>query len=394
MGQEEPAPPTEEEDFFGEDGAAPTEEEDFFGEDGAAPTEEEDFFGEDGSTEPTTTNNSNSKNMNQSSLISVDIMADRKEYTEFEDVNIWVNVHGNISDLIKLVLETRDSNKTIIDKSSHIIKASNNYKFYLHPGNIGIYNVTVKAIQGNNSETAFTMFKVTSIFTTNILKFLYLSLGFFGALLILITIGIKNRLVDEILRFVFLSGIVASILASLLFTDLEFGTQSPIGLIKIREGENVGNWVFNIGNVLSIPVYVMVFGLIGGYIRYLYKTSKLIDEVKEKINISKSQSSSNSLNDKYNQNERTKSSQLESPDRLEVFYESLKDIAFFSMAPLLAIAVYFLLFAFGLSGDNAIYTQAVISFSIGLVTEDVIRTLIRFTQERLSNNNSNESNDK
>lgn len=78
---------------------------------------------------------------------------------------------------------------------------------------------------------------------------------------------------------------------------------------------------------------------------------------------------------------------------MAIFYESLKDIAFFSLAPLLAIAVYFLLFAFGLSGDNAIYTQAVISFSIGLVTEDVIRTLIRFTQERLSDNNS-KSNDK
>ena len=137
----------------------------------------------------------------------------------------------------------------------------------------------------------------------------------------------------------------------------------------------------------------MVFGLIGGYMRYLYKTSKLIDEVKEKINKSKSQTSGDSLNDKNTQIEGTKNLQIESQDRMAIFYESLKDIAFFSLAPLLAIAVYFLLFAFGLSGDNVIYTQAVISFSIGLVTEDVIRTLIRFTQERLSDNNS-KSNDK
>lgn len=46
------------------------------------------------------------------------------------------------------------------------------------------------------------------------------------------------------------------------------------------------------------------------------------------------------------------------------------------MAPLLAVAVYFLLKVFGLEGDNAIYTIAVVSFSIGLVTE---RTLIQFT---------------
>lgn len=332
--------------------------------------------------------------MNKSKFISVDIFADRKEYTEFEDIKILVPVQGNASELIKLVLETRNASNTVVHKASQIVNTNNISKFYLHPANKGTYNVTVKAIQGNSSETAFTMFKITSIFTTNILKFLYLSLGFFGALLILITIGKKNRLIDEIMRFVFLSGIVASILASLLFTDLEFGTQSPIGLIKLEPNEeNIEEWVFNIGNVLRVPIYVMVFGLIGGYIRYLYKTSKLIDEVKEKINKSKSQTSGDSLNDKNTQIEGTKNLQIESQDRMAIFYESLKDIAFFSLAPLLAIAVYFLLFAFGLSGDNAIYTQAVISFSIGLVTEDVIRTLIRFTQERLSDNNS-KSNDK
>lgn len=240
--------------------------------------------------------------MNKSKFISVDIFADRKEYTEFEDIKILVPVQGNASDLIKLVLETRNASNTVVHKASQIVNTNNISKFYLHPANKGTYNVTVKAIQGNSSETAFTMFKITSIFTTNILKFLYLSLGFFGALLILITIGKKNRLIDEIMRFVFLSGIVASILASLLFTDLEFGTQSPIGLIKLEPNEeNIEEWVFNIGNVLRVPIYVMVFGLIGGYIRYLYKTSKLIDEVKEKINKSKSQTSGDSLNDKNTQ---------------------------------------------------------------------------------------------
>jgi hypothetical protein len=385
LGGETGAPPTTEDEFFGgETGAPPTTEDEFFGgETGAPPTTEDDFF------------DKKNIDINQSNLISVNILTDKEKYTEFEDINIWVKVEGNISDLIKLVLETRDSNKTLIHKSSKIVNVGNtNDKFYLHPGEIGIYNVTVTATQGNNTDTAFTMFKVVNIFTTNILIFIYISLSFFGALLILITVGLKNNLIDEILRFVFLSGIVASILASLLFTDLEFGTKSPIGLIKIKDGENAGNWVFNIGNALRIPIYVMVFGLIGGYIRYLYKTSNLINEVKNNINKSKSQTSNNSLNGKDNQIENTENSQTKPKDRIEVFYESLKDIAFFSLAPLLAIAVYFLLFAFGLSGDNAIYTQAVISFSIGLVTEDVIQALIRFTQERLSGNNSNNSNGK
>ena len=70
-------------------------------------------------------------------------------------------------------------------------------------------------------------------------------------------------------------------------------------------------------------------------------------------------------------------------NRLRNFYQSLEDIAILFLAPLLAVAVYFLLKVFGLEGDNAIYTIAVVSFSIGLVPEEVIRTLIQFTTSRL-----------
>jgi hypothetical protein len=70
-------------------------------------------------------------------------------------------------------------------------------------------------------------------------------------------------------------------------------------------------------------------------------------------------------------------------NRLRNFYQSLEDIAILFLAPLLAVAVYFLLKVFGLEGDNAIYTIADVSFSIGLVPEEVIRTLIQFTTSRL-----------
>ena len=334
---------------------------------------------------------------NNFNLVSVDISPDRREYTEFEAILLIVNFDGNSSELIKLVLETRDSSNMLIHKVSQIVNGTNStgYKFILHPANKGVYNVTVTAIQGKDFEVASTTFNVVSIFETNIAKFLYLSLGFFGALLILITIGIKNQLAEEILRFVFLSGIASSVLASLLFTDLEFGTQSPIGLIKVEDETNVDKWVFHIGNALTIPVYVIVFGLGGGYIRYLYKTSRLIDEEKNKVNETKPKTHSNSQPHYKNtddtnhvKTERVKiseSSQGSRYNRRNIFYESLRDVALFFLAPILSVAVYFLLFAFGLSGENSIYTLAVISFTVGLVTEDVIQTLIRFTQEKLSN---------
>jgi hypothetical protein len=53
------------------------------------------------------------------------------------------------------------------------------------------------------------------------------------------------------------------------------------------------------------------------------------------------------------------------------------------LAPLLAIAVYFLLSIVGLDGPNAVYSLAVISFSIGLVTDEVINAPIRFTRDKL-----------
>ena len=60
-------------------------------------------------------------------------------------------------------------------ESSQIVNNSD-FKFLLHPEKLGMYNVTVKAIQVMNYEVASTTFNVVSIFTTNILKFIYLSL--------------------------------------------------------------------------------------------------------------------------------------------------------------------------------------------------------------------------
>jgi hypothetical protein len=51
---------------------------------------------------------------------------------------------------------------------------------------------------------------------------------------------------------------------------------------------------------------------------------------------------------------------------------------------ILAIAVYFLLLFIGLGHENAMLDQEVISFVVSLVTENVIQTLIRFKNEKLS----------
>jgi len=224
------------------------------------------------------TNNSILKNPNSFNSLSVEIFPDRKAYTEFEDIEIQVIVNGTDSGLVKLVLEVRDYNNTLIHRASTATNDSS-FRFLLHPGKNGKYNASVTAIQGPKTEVSSSYFNVVSIFDTIIARFLYLAITFFSALMILITVGIKNKLVEEVLRFVFLSGIVLSLMTTLLFSDFQFGASSPIGLIMFPPGTG-GNWVFNIGNALQIPVYVVVFGLVGGYLRYIYKTSKLIDGIK------------------------------------------------------------------------------------------------------------------
>ena len=94
----------------------------------------------------------------------------------------------------------------------------------------------------------------------------------------------KARL--EILRFLCLTGIVASIIGALLFSDVELGVNSPVGLVRgassswkgIKHTQTAGQWVVNVGGSpvdnytggIQVPATVVIFGLLGGYLRYLY----------------------------------------------------------------------------------------------------------------------------
>jgi hypothetical protein len=63
-----------------------------------------------------------------------------------------------------------------------------------------------------------------------------------------------------------------------------------------------------------------------------------------------------------------------------LFYQSLEDLALLFLAPLLAIAVWFLL---TLAGTESKYTIALASLTIGLVTDEAIRALLKFIRRIL-----------
>jgi len=78
--------------------------------------------------------------------------------------------------------------------------------------------------------------------------------------------------------------------------------------------------------------------------------------------------------------------------KLLAFYQSLKDIALFFLAPLLALATWFILSQWQTT-ENAVYTLAVVSFAAGLMTEEIVETMIRFTKRLLKESTSKTDSD-
>lgn len=310
--------------------------------------------------------------------ISLDILPEYGEYTdEFQNVKIYVNIYTKNEGIVKLILEQKNSNGTLLQQSSQLINATR-YTFLLHPGEIGTYQVNVTAIQNGAEEQAYTSYSVISLYDTNTVRFLALSLGFFAALLILIGVSKENTAKEEILRFVFLSGIVGSILAALLFTEFQFGEESALGLVlqnQIATDNSTRDvWVFSVGRELSIPLYVIVFGLTGGYLRYLYKTSRLLTD-----------------NDLRKEREEVKeyliTQGVSDVGRRMLFFESLKDVALFFLAPILATVVWFLFSQWEPIEDSPTLL-AVFSFASGLVTTEIVTTITDFTKSNLSRRSS------
>ncbi len=99
----------------------------------------------------------------------------------------------------------------------------------------------------------------------------------------------------KIYRFALISGIVFSILGGLIFSEIEIGSNSPAGLVLKQVTDTNGNlvtdsntglpikeWAINIGGnivgkyslfIINIPFFVVLLGLIGGYLRYLSKAA-------------------------------------------------------------------------------------------------------------------------
>ena len=265
----------------------------------------------------------------------------------------------------------------LVNASPKLDKASLN-EFDVYMNEPGTFNATVLTFVDGSFESASTLFKITDLFHTQTAIMIYMSIAFLAALLLLIGIGIRNNTIDEILRFIFISGIVGSILVGFLVTDKQFGIRSPIGLVVKPLSNDTGKitkyeWVLNIGGEpfkytsgVQIPVYVLIIGLVGGYLRYLYKTSKLMTDnelIKERRKIKELLAQEHTRN----------------LARRITFYESLKDLVLLFLSPLIAVASWFLISQWRPT-ENSVYLIGLICFSASLLTVEIVNTIIRFTK--------------
>jgi hypothetical protein len=355
--------------------------------------------------------------------LAIGVHTDELMYSRGQHVNIngtVSNASGPTNAKVLLQVFHLDSNSSIPMYQSSVFANSTYHDNGLKVNLVGKHKVNVIALSnGNNSiqGQAYTLFEVLDPFNSLPAFFLYGTGLAFVALMILIRIDVKRSSYEiSIIHFILLSTIAILPILGLIFTDFETGAGATLGLVidpLLQNGTLLpgGEWVINIGGHqenyyaqgIQIPVYVIIFGLIGGYIRYLYKNSHLqittseLDRIKKEILYSEGKRKLEvlkkhhvGLNDDAIKNFMDQNPGVDKKTaalhiliirerRKFAFYQSLKDITLFMLSPLLAIAVWFFLSQGVEGGTVEPYLIAIVSFSVGLITEQVIEALKQFS---------------
>lgn len=294
------------------------------------------------------------------------------------------NETGPITKKVSILVEYGSQHEVVYQTS--VISGESGYRDGgLNIEKPGTYYVTVSVSPNIKASTTF---EVIEYYVTKAAVLMYLGVASFACLMIVIAKNIQPSL-RELLRFILITIIALVPIAVLLSTEVEIGQNSPVGLVekKIPNTLPTGkqatwNWVINIGGSaidsysegIQIPVFVVVFGLAGGYLRYLYTTFA------EQTTTIKSHPQEDESPSSPTTNVKTKEDY--ETIRLVVLYNSLRDLAFLFLSPLLAIASYFLLLQAGVNTSN-LPTIAAVCFAVGLISKQVVERLEEFAGGKL-----------
>jgi hypothetical protein len=96
----------------------------------------------------------------------------------------------------------------------------------------GIYNITASTPIDGKIQSAWKLIEVHNIYNSTTAYAIYIAIIFFVGLIIVITFRKINYTLSEVLRFIFISGIIVSVILSFIFIDEPVGSTSPVGLIQ------------------------------------------------------------------------------------------------------------------------------------------------------------------
>jgi len=212
----------------------------------------------------------------------------------------------------------------------------------------------------------------------------------------------KNITISEfrVARFSLITIITFGMITFFIFSDIEYGRDAPIGIVLHEFAEEKEfdkplklDWVLHIGGVsqenylvgLTIPIYVIIFGVFGGYLRFFHYTAnkwlkkemmeqlrdgkfKIDPETKEKIPYPKEEEFDEIMTD-------AGQGIIEETLGRVLTNRVMGDLSLLFIAPILAVMMYFVLSQSGLDPTENVWTFAVTSFAAGLFTETVIKKL-------------------
>jgi hypothetical protein len=346
------------------------------------------FYNED--VLKTSDNNTAKDVLKTKSNLSLTINTDRYSYYDGENFKVFGNVFDNNIHPINTILSLKyiyNANSTLQDVEIPAINGSYTSSLFI-PKN-GHYKIAISD-KDNNISKYITFEAKSKIFS-------YTFILFYIAGILIIAYGIitylselkrstPNRnlqLIFDSLRFFILSTFSLLPLLGFFIFDIEIGENSPLSLVhKYTQNQNNtlsdtkinSEWVINFGGSSSdeysrgiqVPFYVVAFGWLGGLLRYLYRVAKKIDILRknnEQLETALYQYKQSNDNDT-------------SINALPLFlYSSFEELAEILLSPLLAIAVWLLL---SIGTTMEIFTASVISFTVGLITKEVVESLISF----------------
>jgi len=316
------------------------------------------------------------------------------------------------------------------------------------PNQTGNYLVYAESTSGTIGKVSFQVVNFYETFAFLILIVLVISFGLLMCIMAFIGHKIITVPLYHVSRFSLITIIVFCMLSFFIVSNVEYGTNSAIGIIftdQIAPEDKSDaialglpaplklDWVLKFGgnynndkpSGLEIPLYILIFGVLGGYLRFFYFTAnpwlrkeilKRLDETTEKYFVHKmgdglpSETNDVVIDEKSEEGEITISTKIKNVKYKIIMHEAyagkfypvlsvvltnrlMSDLSLLLIAPVLAVMLFFVLSQSGLNLAENVLTFAVTSFTAGLFTEDVIKKLKPGSKKDDQPESSDETND-